>query len=165
MTQTQTHAFQGLRSARIQSAADVIRERGISTPPVDVIAIAEAYGIRVKEVDGAEWDGAVDMGRPGEPPTIYVNSSSSATRQRFTIAHELGHFFLHGDRQRAFRDTFSSQGLHLHEIEANRFSAELLMPAHWVKAYLRYESPIQLADRFNVSFQAMTIRLNTLGLR
>lgn len=150
-----------LQAPQFASAGDVLAQLGISAPPVDVLAIAAAYGIQVYSVSGSQWDGAIEMG----PPTvIYVKQSPNISRQRFTIAHEIGHYVLHGHLQRAFRDEFSAQGFNVHEIEANRFAADLLMPAHWVRAYARYENTSELAERFQVSHQAMRIRVSGLGL-
>lgn len=56
---------------------------------------------------------------------------SNERRLRFTCAHELGHFILHGKLLTAFRDTTAEpqQGRDLHEREADHFAAALLMPA------------------------------------
>src|SRR5207245_3162073 len=111
---------------------------------------------------------------------IGVNSAHPLTRQRFTIAHEIGHFMLAhpGEmfidqtvRQRAVvirRDGRSSEGTDRHEIEANRFAAELLMPRWMVEKEVRKcllgkgsPSPDQLiadlASLFRVSTQAMEL--------
>jgi Zn-dependent peptidase ImmA (M78 family) len=113
---------------------------------------------------------------------IGVNANDAARRQRFTIAHELGHLLLHADRpmfvdkhiRLSFRDGTSSLGTNAEEIEANAFAAELLMPATLVEQEVdRYSrtvkvlSPEQtirhLARTFDVSPQAMEIRLTSLG--
>lgn len=123
----------------------------------------------------------------GTRATIFVNESDSERRKRFSTAHELGHFLLrhHSDRgdhvhvDRGItvlhRNSRSSEGVDLAEIEANQFAASLLMPAHLLRmAIEKYasedrldESIIEkLADKklFHVSVQAMTIRLERLGL-
>jgi Zn-dependent peptidase ImmA (M78 family) len=142
----------------------VLGELRIATPPVDVVAIAEAYGIQVRGADHAQWDGAIDMGGAGQPPTIYVAGVKRTPGQRFAIAHELGHYFLHGHLQRAFRDKFGAQGFDPLEMEANRFALELLMPASWVQTYAQYENASQLAQRFGVAPETMRKRLDALGL-
>jgi Zn-dependent peptidase ImmA (M78 family) len=51
-------------------------------------------------------------------------------RYRFTCAHELGHFILHGHMKQAFRDTEVEPGTRAGcEDEADRFGAAFLMPA------------------------------------
>jgi Zn-dependent peptidase ImmA (M78 family) len=97
------------------------------------------------------------------PPIISINADRSRTRQRFSIAHELGHLLLHDPGQR-FRDNFSSMGLDLREIQANQFAAKLLMPSWMVNAYARVGARLTaLAGLFDVSPQAMRIRLEQLG--
>lgn len=69
--------------------------------------------------------------------TIGFNPTESKTRQRFTIAHELGHFELHKqdsglfvdkEFKMLFRDQNSSSGEIRKEQEANAFAAAILMP-------------------------------------
>jgi Zn-dependent peptidase ImmA (M78 family) len=113
---------------------------------------------------------------------ILVNNEHPPTRQRFSVAHELGHLYLHqyrvphADRTMKLRDAQSSQGSAFEEIEANQFAAELLMPRdRLLKALdgqvIEYEpdnsSSLKgivkdLAKRFKVSEQAMMIRLSSL---
>jgi Zn-dependent peptidase ImmA (M78 family) len=108
------------------------------------------------------------------------NSRHPATRQRFTIAHELGHLLLHGDELHidegfpfAFRDEVSSLAVDPGEIEANHFAAELLMPASWLIREIRGQSLdiesekviVSLAKTYGVSVQSMTHRLTNLAAR
>jgi Zn-dependent peptidase ImmA (M78 family) len=113
---------------------------------------------------------------------IVVNKDHSEVRQRFTIAHELGHLLLHGyttpHADRSFRvrrrDTASSDGSILEEIEANQFAAELLMPEDMLLRKLREEgldyAPTseddshltEIAQQFKVSRQALSIRLSNI---
>lgn len=113
-------------------------------------------------------------------PVIVVNEANSEERQRFTIAHEIGHFLLHSaqathvdDMDTAdpvfYRDEISSQAVQLKEIEANQFAAELLMPQFKLKKDISElkeknlgmsEIISQLAEKYMVSQSAMAIRLN-----
>jgi Zn-dependent peptidase ImmA (M78 family) len=114
---------------------------------------------------------------------IGYNVNHSRVRQRFTIAHEVGHFVLHApdsQQQRLFvdrsmmfkRDEDSSTGDAVQEIQANQFAAALLMPEKLIReemaaAHLDLddeEDVSNLAKRFNVSGAAMTFRLKNLGL-
>jgi len=96
--------------------------------------------------------------------SIGVNAASSYTRKRFTIAHEIAHFLLHrnyiGDG--VFDDTFY-RSEHLsgsQETEANRFAADILMPYRLLQGIApRAQGIDELAKRFGVSQQAMSIRL------
>ena len=113
---------------------------------------------------------------------IGVESNQPETRQRFTIAHELGHFLLHeGDQvhvDRQFRLNYrsakSSTAEDVEEIEANAFAAAILMPERLLRVdagRLQFdiedeEAVRELAIRYNVSTQAMAIRLlNMVSMR
>ena len=118
--------------------------------------------------------------RDNDRTIIGVNSAHSSTRQRFTIAHEIGHLFLHKgklfvDTPVSFRDAKSSSATDRGEIEANAFAAELLMPRDMVitevqkrlakNTRLSSESLIEeLAEVFTVSQQAIEYRLKNLGI-
>ncbi|WP_083415202.1 ImmA/IrrE family metallo-endopeptidase [Massilia timonae] len=109
---------------------------------------------------------------------IGVASEQSVVRQRFTIAHELGHALLHQistvhiDKSFSvmFRSAASSTAQDVHEIEANTFAAELLMPESLLKTDLLTlkldmeddEQLSALAERYGVSTQALTYRLLNL---
>lgn len=134
--------------------------------PVDPEAIARACGVRVDPKFGL--DGASGMFEfTGDVPVISYSVIESKVRQRFTIAHELGHWALsHG---RSFRDepsNFSTTSYSPKERAANQFAAELLMPADAVNVAIsqqRISDIGQLARMFNVSQIAMTYRLQNLG--
>ena len=146
-------------------AAEVLRHFGITSPPVDVFGIAAKMDVRFAERGPAEIDGAIGY-RPGKTApeaVIFVAKGQSAYRQRFTVAHELGHL-LCGDDGKQYRDKFSSQGTNPQEIKANAFAADLLMPASTVRSYLRVYSPNLLHGVFHVSAEAMKIRLKMLAL-
>jgi Zn-dependent peptidase ImmA (M78 family) len=111
---------------------------------------------------------------------IGANRSHHPHRQRFTIAHELGHFLLH-EGQTVYldekltvnlRSPESSKGEDVDEREANLFAAELLMPAAFLNRDLRGKTVDvigddafleRLAKKYNVSVQALTFRLANLG--
>ena len=117
---------------------------------------------------------------------IGVNSLHHLHRQRFTIAHECGHFVLHKGKRvhidHAFRvncrgatrvnprNNLSSRAMDPEEIEANRFAAELLMPFDMIiddltarDLDIEDESELKvLADRYQVSVQALTFRITNI---
>ncbi len=137
--------------------------------PVEVVKIANNLGYRIfyLEEDGDEGiAGKVDH----EKKLIFVRPSDPPPRQRFTIAHEIGHVLLHKNKQREAH--FRSEDINvmvysdnIEEIEANKFAAMLLMPEfEFKKAWGRYNGSIEdIADYFNVSRLATAIRANTLG--
>lgn len=136
--------------------------------PVDPIAIAIARGIDVRPF--APGDAGTASGWfhfDGDMPTIRYNSTESENRQRFTIAHELGHFELaHGSRKRDSAAEFNMYNFDPIEVEANRFAAELLMPEAAVRHYVQHGniSISELARTFAVSEVAMKYRLKNLGI-
>ena len=116
--------------------------------------------------------------------SIAVRRTDPPNRRRFTIAHEIGHYVLRHHRQRPelvhadphsqviYRNPRASEGLDPIEVQANQFAASLLMPARLVKEQVeRMGLPLSEKDVsrlaktvFQVSEQAMTIRLTALGL-
>ena len=168
------------KAKKIQRLVEqMLDQYNISSPPIDVFSIAKIKGIDVVQGDLGDVSGV--LLREGTRITIGVNQNHSKTRQRFTIAHEIGHLILHGDEplhvDKVFaiklRNQVSSEAIDLGEIEANAFAAELLMPTNMMQqkiqklpGILDYEKDAvisQLARGFNVSPQAMTIRLINLG--
>jgi len=93
---------------------------------------------------------------------ILVNTRHSQERQRFSIAHELGHFCLHRGLQLAFTSHRKHRGRL--EREADRFAAELLMPEADVKLAAAFTHFNGLVQIFEVSATAMRRRLLELGI-
>ena len=103
----------------------------------------------------------------------------TSNRQRFTIAHELGHFFFHSGMEEHVDKDFrvnwrrtaeSPTAIDWEEVTANRFAAEFLMPTRFMKSDLDAIRTIDkrvvtiLAVRYKVSPEAMKIRLSNLGI-
>lgn len=130
--------------------------------PVRVERLVGQLGAHLQYVQNAEWDAALDG--TGDTPVIYVNVEQPATRQRFSIAHELGHLLLH-EAGVVFRDTRRRKGAKpWEEKQANEFAADLLMPVPWVESARAYigRDPDRLANIFAVSSQAMSYRLDNI---
>lgn len=132
--------------------------------PIDVVHIASVNKIKVIKFPKIDYQGMFFFDRKTFVPTIHVNGSDPEVRQRFTIAHELGHYFSgHND---AYRDIYTSNGYNQDEILANNFAAELLMPKDKIEYYmdqLIIKDMSHLARIFNVSKEALLIRLGKLG--
>jgi Zn-dependent peptidase ImmA (M78 family) len=117
------------------AANRVIRERGITTLPVDPIAIAKAVGIEVFSKPAASAGVSGMLIRHGNQFAIaYATHIDSPGFQHFSVAHELGHYFLEGhvdavigpDGIHQSHAGFSSDDRY--EIEADHFASALLMP-------------------------------------
>lgn len=134
--------------------------------PVNVYEISRKMGVELVSDPSLPVSGEFSLEEKNKP-LIKVNTSESPLRQRFTLAHELGHFVLnHGP---AFRDpasNFSGNIWDKKEVEANRFAAALLMPEPAVRFFVDKEkitSTKELSQHFDVSSTAMIYRLKNLG--
>lgn len=140
--------------------------------PVDPIYIANQYGIAVfaeDELDEVGASGDCYFDSKGRP-VIRYNPREAVTRQRFTIAHELGHILLghiqpgeraHRDPKRSY-DAYNERPM---ERQANEFAAQLLMPETVVRmAAKNNPSTHDLAHEFKVSADAMGYRIRNLGV-
>ena len=164
-----------------QRALAILKETGLYQIPIPVEEVARMIGLQVEAVKfGDDVSGAL-MIKEGRG-VIGYNASHSRVRQRFTVAHEIGHWEFHRhdsdlflDKQYlvALRDDRSSTGENKWEIEANAFAAALLMPEGLLLEEIRKHHfdlatdgriLSDLAKRFLVSDQAMTFRLINLKL-
>ena len=160
-------------------ARELLIKEGIENAPVPVEKLAKALGaqIRFSPLDD-ELSGMIFI-KDGIP-IIGVNSLHHPNRQRFTIAHEIGHLVMHKDHlsnevhvdkqfRVLMRDGDASNGTNLIEIEANRFAAELLMPEFLLAKLITSntfdiddEAPLDsLAKKFRVSKQTLEFRMRT----
>ena len=162
-------------------ARRVLAETSAATLPIDIERIAGRLGAEVVyEPMSRELSGL--LYRDGDRTVIGVNSMHASNRQRFTIAHEVGHLVLHQGRpvvldhvvRMNFRDPKSGTATDAEEIAANAFAAELLMPRDLLIAEVERARAHgdaldpsfvrALADGFEVSGEAMGNRLANLGL-
>lgn len=158
------------REARRRAHA-TLEMLGVSEPPVDIVRVAQQLGFEVHQEDFPEGISAV-LVVDGDIRAIGVNRSHARVKQRFSIAHELGHYLQgHGDFADS-RKTFEDGSYNYadpqnrQETEANEFAAELLMPEFLLKkdfAEFGLEAD-RLAERYQVSGQAMWIQLINLRL-
>lgn len=175
-----------MRSAEpAQEVERLLKRFGVNAPAVPVDRIARGLGaqLRFSPLD-AELSGMIYV--KGDTPIIGINSLHHPNRQRFSIAHEVGHLVLHRPRisgkvhvDKEFRvqlatlnrDATSALGSDRIEIEANQFAAELLMPTTWFVQALASkhfdidnESPLdEIARKFRVSRQALDFRVRNLA--
>jgi Zn-dependent peptidase ImmA (M78 family) len=163
-------------------ALALIEGYGVTAPPIPIEDIAIAHGALVARNHFLGYESGFALRESGRW-IIGVNTATSPRRQRFTIAHELGHLLLHEGRPLITdysvrinsRDETSSMGTDKEEVEANAFAAAILMPRNLVWAELKREVETgdassrdeliaRLARIFYVSTEAMGYRLVNLSL-
>jgi len=161
-------------------AQELLESQGVRSPPVPVEKIAKAIGVQLRFSPLDEELSGMVFIKEGTP-IIGVNSLHHPNRQRFTIAHELGHIVMHRnllsdevhvDKQFRvlMRDAAAASGTDTIEIEANKFAAELLLPAFLIDQILTTntfdiddQEPLdKLAKKFRVSKQMLEYRLRAL---
>jgi len=144
-----------------------LQEDGLLDTPVDVNAVAERLGLEVsEEIMEKDLSGYLEF-RNGRW-VAGVNALHHRNRQRFSLAHEIGHYLLH--RNQEFRDklfTRRDQDWAPEEIAANEFAADLLMPEEQVRAAIAAGilKISELANTFSVSAEAMRFRVKGLGYK
>jgi Zn-dependent peptidase ImmA (M78 family) len=138
--------------------------------PVDPYSIARSLGIDVLAAPLTDDVSGMLVKQAGRDPQIYVSSDDADVRQRFTCAHEIGHYLLRssGDADDDFgyvdlRGPTASRSSEPHEIFANQFAAALLMPRANVSAWHEHTTDAAMAVRMQVSLGAMRFRLTNLG--
>lgn len=146
------------------------RYKDISDPYELVGRIAKDEGIKILESDLYEMSGA--LRKENSHWVIYVNRGDSEQRKLFTIAHELGHFFVHRELCDEFVDgqlisRTEQQRYATQELEANEFAGNLMMPETLVReratGQITSDTLLSLARSFGVSTLAMETRLRNLG--
>ena len=153
--------------------------------PRNIVEYCSVKGIKVKETDALDKNISGLIYKNNSQYEILVNSNQSIGRKAFTIAHELGHYFLHKEYLDSTEEIVSlskgSYGEHptiarsciidannqeyrRMEIEANDFAANILMPEEEFLAKCKeLDSIDDVARYFGVSISAATIRADRLG--
>ncbi len=161
----------------INNIANLVRNiYDIKTPIKDINAIVKKLGGEI--VEKRDFDDFCDgtIQKSGDNSfVIAISPYQNERRKNFTVAHELGHLFLHmgyltnkevWDKQETIYTRFGSSE---QEYQANEFAAALLMPAEQYKEYLdknSYAGKVdlsKLANEFNVSLSAAINRGLFLG--
>ena len=159
-------------SARI--ADQTIEQLGLTALPIDPKDIAQKKGIVVQELppEFSEFSGA--LSRVGSTFGImYATNIKSIGRQRFNIAHELGHYFTPGHVEKLLaKGSHQSNGEFQssveHEREADDFAARLLMPTLLCQKLVDGEAGVglevveHLANTAQVSLTAASLRYTSL---
>ncbi len=148
-----------------ESARSILQRMGVQQPPVDVHDVATREGLTIRIL--TTWPTTVSGLLLRNQRLVGLNGNHSRRRQRFSLAHELGHWFMH--REWLFNqdditidnppesDATENRS---EENEADEFAGELLAPRAFIKAAMKKtKSPNALAEIFDISSEAMWVRL------
>jgi Zn-dependent peptidase ImmA (M78 family) len=137
--------------------------------PLDVEGLASALGLRVRRIPLEERTSGF-LRHSDSGWIIGVNSLHHPNRQRFTIAHEIGHYLLHRDHAPfedglLFRNEVQRSA---REKEANQFASLVLMPEGDFRDVIARGGVEEAARQFRVSRQAAEYRRdiveNSIGI-
>ena len=143
-------------------AEDLLKDAGVSLPPVDVKRFAASLFLQIVYSDTGEHGGRalLDHGQ------IHVNESESTTGQRFSIGHEIGHYLMHPDgfvfsqHEDPESVLYAADPERELEREADYFSSVLLVPPRWLRKDVDAGlMPVDLARRYQVSREVIFIAL------
>lgn len=150
-------------------AWQILIKNKVSSLPVDVQQICKAnhircftYGEGAQLIEKLKLKGntigndAFSIGR-----VIFYDSQMPVTRQRFSIAHEIGHILLHNPTGATVYNREPSPSDDPIESEANIFASRLLAPL-CVLHYLNVQTPEEIAKFCNISITAAQIRFERL---
>jgi Zn-dependent peptidase ImmA (M78 family) len=174
----------GSRSEARGRAVELLASRSITAPATPVDRLIKAEGAILQYVPLDDELSGMAFIKEGQP-VVAVNALHHPNRQRFTMAHELGHLLLHRDYLAAGvhvdkefkvspervlqRGPLAASGVDEYEMQANAFASELLMPKDWLLNETHGSWDIDdserlaaLAKRFKVSTAAMQFRLMDL---
>lgn len=161
----------------IKIASEIHRQIGDVALPIAVEEIAAAVGItNIKDITAEGFEGGLITNPEKSEGLILVNNRSIRSRRRFTIGHELGHFLNHWHKPKdgnrfpctatdmlQTKSTRSNREVQM-EVEANEFSAEILMPmARFGRDIGRHKGAdldhiLDLARNYDVSKEAAARR-------
>lgn len=171
------------REKIVEIVKHILTECNIYQAPIPVVEIAEKYGFVVVEkfLTNDEsgymvlYNEGIDIQGKKLTKIIVINSAENPYRKRFTIAHELGHYFLeYKDKEHELlgniivhRDNTFNLANKEKENDADMFAGELLMPTDILETELKKLKQIDLlfstipeaiARKFAVSYSAAEVR-------
>jgi len=153
------------------AAQNILNEFGIENPnDFSIVELIHARDIILEKKNITNSDGRIVFGNKKTKISVNTNIKNEG-RRRFTLAHELGHFELHHNKNTHLEDNaltldYFKKGNQ--EYEANRFATELLMPRDHFIAYTHGKifSPDLLrniSDYFQTSITSVAFRYLELG--
>ncbi|PEN00134.1 hypothetical protein CN621_16925 [Bacillus wiedmannii] len=166
----------------IATVTKVVRDSLNLSTPIDLESLVEKLGGTLSFTNTIENDKEAKIEKKEDSFEIYIDKNKSETRKRFSIAHEIGHLFLHmgyllnPKKWESTNDYVDSvyyrYGYNIEEHEANEFAAHLLMPneefqevsqKNFNDASKKYDIN-KIASHFNVSEDAAFTKGKLMGL-
>ncbi|CAA0112360.1 Uncharacterised protein [Halioglobus japonicus] len=147
-----------------REALGVLSQFGVNDPAIDPVEISRQLGANVHFVTFSGDYSRISGFYDSEEDAIFVNEKEHPLRQTFTIAHELGHRTMHrewaasNDYVVMMRDDTTSNDAH--EIEANEFAGNLLVPRFLLDKYYESLTKSDLSRLFAVSVPVISVRLS-----
>lgn len=164
---TQPPETSGLTKAQVFAKAQEFARQTEFFPGDRLEALVSRIGGRITYLTDTETveaaDGSLLVWGPKDFE-IKLSAFTGPERDRFTIAHELGHYVLHSGsgKQQLRAARFGSSPV---DWEANWFAAALLMPeSDFLETCKRYDNNTLIAARYGVSPKAVEVRKHSLGL-
>lgn len=155
-----------------KSVFKIVQNYQSKAPPIDLEALCNDLGIElIYQNLGDDCSGSIEKSLDGESSyTIKIHAGDQEARQRFTIAHEIGHFLFHrhkiGDGIVDNRLYRSSETGTEDESQANSFAVSLLMPIGFIiERYNQGYSSDEIAGMLKVSKQSMAIKIRDMRRR
>jgi len=155
-----------------KEATKLLAQVNLNSPPIELKTILEHLNINLLEYDFPKNISAILL-KDEDMLVVGVNKNDPPNRQRFSIAHEIGHYILRHYND-VFIDTseiatgrfdYSDNSNKAQEQEANHFASELLLPSSLIqKDFKRFKNVDELARIYKVSKEALWIKLLKLKL-
>lgn len=154
--------------------AQLLTKKYALKPPIDVESLIKNYAeLRYEDIPFSDIDGiSINLKASDKKTKVIVNSNQPPLRQRFTLAHELGHIIIPWhtgsivDQAYDPSETESSDYWQIEE-EANSFAAELLMPAKYIEHLISITDDLAIlhktiCDQCKTSSLAASVQLTKL---
>jgi Zn-dependent peptidase ImmA (M78 family) len=141
-------------------------------PVSDVLeAVEDRGGTHALVLELADEIAGAYIAKP-DLPLIFVNGDQAVTRQRFTLAHEFGHFGMGHETVIDEQTVIGGVARDPKEVSANAFAAEFLMPREGTKAWAAdnvrgqptLEHVVAFANEYGVSAQAARYAFTGAGI-
>jgi len=157
---------------------DILQSIGIYDPKdIDLDLVSYSLGAEVTRTSLSDCEGSI-IGTDTNA-IITINEDATPQRQRFSLGHELGHWVNDGRKNLSYRcssndmkqfEIRKNDFKQNKEVQANQFSAELIMPHFLFYPYIdtadiTFETVKNLANTFQVSVTSSAIRLVELNTK